>query len=125
MDFDFSLAPPQLTDIENLQATVDELWLSCRRFTSEINELKEKLNINPQNSSLPPSTVPPFTRKQPTPAQKKWWQSKPGAVLGHKGYGQRGKSYHSPHPYPSPGRRRVSVVITIANSIMLNRYKTI
>ena len=89
MDFDFSLAPPQLTDIENLQATVDELWLSCRRFTSEINELKEKLNINPQNSSLPPSTVPPFKHKQPTPAQKKWWQSKPGAVLGHKGYGRR------------------------------------
>lgn len=81
--------PPQLANIDNPQVVFDAIWLSCRQLINENSDLKEKLSINPQNSSLPPSTVAPFKRKKPTPAQKKWWQKKPGAVLGHKGYGRR------------------------------------
>lgn len=45
----------------------DDVWLSCRQLINENSDLKEKLNTNPQHSSLPPSTVAPFKRKKPTP----------------------------------------------------------
>lgn len=45
MNFDFSLEPPKINNLN--QADIDSWWSLCRDF-------KEKLNSSPKNSSIPP-----------------------------------------------------------------------
>lgn len=87
MDFDFSASPPQLTNIDHPQTAFNVLWLQCRRFKTEITDLKEKLNVNPNNSSAPPSSTKPFKREEKT--SNPWRNKKPGAVIGHTGHGRQ------------------------------------
>ncbi len=79
MNFNFSLEAPKLSELN--QKDIDDMWELCR-------ELKEKLNANPKNSSVPPSTVKPFERQTSSQPKEPWRKKKPGAVIGHKGFGR-------------------------------------
>ncbi len=79
MNFNFSLKAPKLSELN--QKDIDDMWELCR-------DLKEKLKANPQNSSVPPSTIKPFERKKPSKYQQPGMPKNPGAVIGHKGHGR-------------------------------------
>ena len=68
MEFDFTKLAPHYNSLTEANSCIEALWLNSRLLQKEIEELQEKLNLNPTNSSLPPSTQPTYNRK------KKFWR---------------------------------------------------
>jgi transposase len=95
-DIDFSKPAPKLSSIEECHLLIDALWAICAKMPEEIKllkqevsllkkenaELKERLNLNSNNSSKPPSTD---TRKKKNKNLHKGSGRSAGGQPGHKG----------------------------------------
>jgi transposase len=95
MNMDFTQPPPKAKTLEEAQEIINALWKFCgellRRVDEqqkkieaqqkEIDELKEKLNTNSNNSSKPPST----DRFKSSKKQKKKDKRNRGGQPGHSG----------------------------------------
>lgn len=75
-------SPPQVKNLEGANEIICELWQMLKLALCEIEELKERLDTDSNNSSKPPSSDSPAQRakrkKKPKSSRKK------GAQVGHK-----------------------------------------
>ena len=110
MIFDFTTSAPKPHDLETALQLIAELWINGAKLTAELTALKEKLNTNPTNSSLPPSTDVFGKHKKKIKLHKRKSGLKQGAQVGHVGKGRkilpnedRGRERLSPSPPSEPG----------------------
>ena len=89
MIFDFTTSAPKPHDLETALQLIAELWSNGAKLTAELTALKEKLNTNPTNSSLPPSTDIFGKHKKKIKLHKRKSGLKQGAQVGHVGKGRK------------------------------------
>lgn len=98
MELDFTKPAPKPNTLEECHAVIEALWNFCALYQKEFialknevmllkkenEELKEKLNLNSNNSSKPPSSDLFKNKKNKQPQNKS--NRKQGGQPGHKGY---------------------------------------
>lgn len=89
MTFDFTTAPPKPSDLVTANQLIADLWEFCLSTVIECAQLREKLNTNPTNSSLPPSTDIFGKHKKKINPHKSKTDKKQGAQVGHVGKGRK------------------------------------
>src|SRR5450759_4832830 len=89
MIFDFTTSAPKPHDLESALQLIAELWINGAVLTAKLTALEEKLNTNPTNSSLPPSTDVFGKHKKKIKLHKRKSGLKQGAQVGHVGKGRK------------------------------------
>lgn len=89
MIFDFTTSAPKPRDLESAYLLIADLWINCAELTAKLSTQEEKLNTNPTNSSLPPSTDIFGKHKKKTKLHKRKSGLKQGAQVGHVGKGRK------------------------------------
>ena len=89
MIFDFTTPAPKPHDLESANMLIAALWIRCAELTVKLTAQEEKLNTNPTNSSLPPSTDIFGQHKKKTKLHKLKSGLKQGAQVGHVGKGRK------------------------------------
>ena len=89
MIFDFTTSAPKPLDLESALQLISELWINGAVLTAKLTALEEKLNTNPTNSSLPPSTDVFGKHKKKIKLHKRKSGLKQGAQVGHVGKGRK------------------------------------
>ena len=87
MKLDFTKPAPSPATLKEANEIISFLWSYCaknKNLESEVKELKEQLNTNSQNSSLPSSKDKPSSKKKPK--KKKRSTRKQGAQPGHSAH---------------------------------------
>ncbi|MFI3136708.1 MAG: IS66 family transposase [Methylococcaceae bacterium] len=89
MIFDFTTPAPKPHDLESAYLLIAALWISCAELAAKLTAQEEKLNTNPTNSSLPPSTDIFGKHKKKPKIHKRKSGLKQGAQVGHVGKGRK------------------------------------
>lgn len=96
MDFDFTTTAPKPNTLAKCHQLIEQLWSHCVDLTSSLSKLKDQMNTNSSNSSLPPSNDSIKDKASKRKEHDGWrkhstgyWRSRrQGAQPGHKGTGR-------------------------------------